>query len=618
MKSIVPIVVALVVLCTQISRAQISPGELSKPHEGLEGVTNCTQCHESGREISGAKCLTCHTEIQDQISSKRGFHFSSSTSNCVSCHKEHLGRDAHITKFDETRFDHTKTGFLLAGKHGTVKCEQCHAEKNITKSEVKKNLAAHPHKTFLGLDQRCVSCHVDRHRGTVSQDCQSCHSVNGWSPAATFDHGKAKFALVGKHKTTECTKCHTDAVKKGSSSPILFSAKEFKDCKPCHTSPHGSKFADKTCQSCHTPEGWKIVASFNHAQTKFPLTGKHSNVLCAKCHTEMAAKEKGTLAFKTKEFTDCKPCHTSSHNPKFASLECKSCHVTTSWATRSSQPFDHSLTKYKLEGKHAAVACEKCHKDNGNSTFAAKFLIRHDKCADCHTDYHKGQFTKKFGDDCAQCHTERSFVPSTFTFARHAESRLPLKGAHTAVPCNDCHKRTGQKEPIFRLENTRCDGCHADKHNGQFAKEMAQLSCGRCHSTKEWKMSSFDHSNTRFRLVGRHLFVSCAGCHKETVVNGVKSVQYLGLPVDCQSCHRDIHANQFAKGGITDCTPCHTPNGWHSLLFNHESQSAFQLTGAHKNVPCRSCHKEERIGDQTIVRFKPISSKCESCHQGGK
>jgi hypothetical protein len=53
-------------------------------------------------------------------------------------------------------------------------------------------------------------------------------------------------------------------------------------------------------------------------------------------------------------------------------------------------------------------------------------------------------------------------------------------------------------------------------------------------------------------------------------------------------------------------------------VFNHDVQSSFPLTGAHKGAPCRSCHKEERSGGQTIVRFKPLPSQCESCHQRAK
>jgi hypothetical protein len=603
--------------CPRLSLAQISPGELSRVHETLEGISNCSQCHESGQEISGTKCLACHTEIKKGIDTKRGFHFLTSERTCISCHKDHLGKDARITQFDESHFDHSKSGFALSGKHGSLKCEQCHVDKFITSVEVKKVLKDHPHKTFLGLEQRCISCHVDRHKGTVSTECQTCHTTNGWKPAASFDHARAKLPLVGKHKPVECAKCHAEMTNKGPGENIFFSTKTFSDCKPCHASPHGSRFADKTCKSCHSAEGWKVVAAFNHADTRYPLAGKHVSVACEKCHAGMAVKKEQTIDFRTKEFADCRPCHSSPHRLSFGDRQCKTCHTPTAWSMPAPSSFDHNLTRYKLLGKHSALQCEKCHKPTTErKTFARRFLLAYGNCTDCHVDYHKGQFTKKYADDCAVCHTENSYKPSKFTLAQHSESRFPLNGAHGAVLCNDCHRKAGQAESVFRFASVRCEACHADKHNGQFNKLMADLSCRRCHSTSDWKTLSFDHVSTKFQLVGKHLSVPCADCHKEQVVSGVRSTKYQGVSTECQSCHKDVHFAQFARDGETKCTICHSPVSWHTLLFNHETQSAFQLTGAHKNVPCRSCHKEEKVSGQTFVRYKPLPTKCESCHQG--
>lgn len=530
-------------LATQCARAQISPGELSRAHQNFEGVTNCSQCHESGSEISGAKCLTCHAEIRKQIDAKHGFHFETSRGTCISCHKEHLGKDSRITRFDETQFDHAKSGFALTGKHASTTCDKCHTEKNIKSAEVLKGLAAFPHKTFLGLDQRCISCHTDRHRGSVSTECQSCHNTTTWSVKG-LDHSKTKFALGGKHTVVECVKCHEAARKKGPTDPILFEAKPFIDCTPCHASPHGQKFTDKTCRSCHSAEGWSVVKSFNHSQTQFPLIGKHQNIPCVKCHTQMALKKGPAVNLATKEFRDCQPCHNSPHGMGLSSRQCKSCHDAASWSLRPPGPFDHSLTRFALEGKHAAVKCETCHLPRVKSSFAARFMLPFGKCSDCHTDYHKGQFAANYHNDCAQCHTLRGFKPSTFTLEKHAGTTFPLKGSHAAVLCAACH--TARNEP------DRAD------------------------------------------------------------------VIYTGLSADCESCHQEIHGGQFAKGGKTVCAPCHSTAGWRSLVFNHEVQSSFPLTGAHRGVPCRSCHKEEVIGGKKLVRYKPLSSRCESCHQGVK
>ena len=542
MKRIFPLLIVLTMFGSQLVRAQISPGELSKSHMKFEGISNCQQCHESGKELSGAKCLACHVEIKMEMDLRRGFHFLNASASCITCHKEHLGRDAKITQFDETQFDHGKTGFPLSGRHAELKCDQCHTPGNIKAAPVQKILTETPHKTFLGLEQRCQSCHADRHQGAVGTDCQSCHGVSSWKPALSFDHAKTKFALAAKHKQVECAKCHEGMRAKGPGEPILFATKGFTDCTPCHANPHGAKFAERACRTCHTPEGWAATKSFNHSQTAFPLTGKHATVLCVRCHTRMGVGKGAAVSFATKDFRDCKPCHTSPHGPGLSAGACKSCHETSSWAAPGSRPFDHTLTRFRLEGKHATLKCDQCHKQAPKATFASKYMIAFDRCTNCHEDYHGGQFEKKYGNDCARCHSVQAFKPSMFTIAMHADARLPLTGAHVAV--------------------------------------------------------------------------ACAACHTPRNATGNPNVQYVGIFAECQACHQDIHGGQFDRDGKTVCAVCHSPNGWRSLLFNHDVQSTFQLTGAHKGVPCEKCHKEEKIGDRTIVRYKPLASQCESCHRG--
>src|SRR5512135_879595 len=119
------LLIALALCIPRTLPAQISPGELSKAHQALEGISNCTQCHESGQGLSNEKCLACHLEIKGHIQRKHGYHFANASAPCVTCHKEHLGREAAITRFDELGFDHAKAGFVLTGKHGALKCAQC-------------------------------------------------------------------------------------------------------------------------------------------------------------------------------------------------------------------------------------------------------------------------------------------------------------------------------------------------------------------------------------------------------------------------------------------------------------------------------------------------------------
>lgn len=533
---------AMAALTTTVSTtlAQFSPGELSRAHHALEGSQNCTKCHEVGREISGKKCLVCHQEIGDAIDAHHGLHALSSPKACVQCHKEHLGIDAKTMSFDERTFDHTAAGFVLAGKHATLACDACHTPGKVKSPRVAAILRDHPHRTFVGLDQACISCHRDPHNGRFDRNCTSCHNSTAWIPAQNFDHSKTKFALAGKHALVACDKCHQALAKRKEGTQVDMTTLAFSDCTPCHRSPHASTFRGSECKACHSSAGWNEAMS---------------------------------------------------------------------------RPFEHSMTRYALAGKHAQVKCEQCHREAGKKPFAAAFLLPHDRCIECHADKHQDAFLATYKNDCARCHTLDGYNPSTFSPADHERSRFKLAGAHAAVPCGECHRRAELSEMEFRFKDIRCEACHRDVHRGEFAASMKDQSCGACHSTDRWGVASFNHSATRFPLEGKHATIPCTDCHHEQTGAATKVVKFTAVSMECQSCHRDVHRGQFS-GGAVRCGDCHQPDAWTALIFNHESQSTFSLTGAHKKVPCASCHRQERDSSGTFIRFKPVASKCESCHSG--
>ena len=118
-----------VFLLTSISLlAQISPGDLTEAHKDLEGMSNCTKCHELGEEVKNDKCLDCHSEIRTALQSSSGYHSSSEVKSkkCFQCHSEHHGRNFEIIHFDKNSFNHSATGFSLTGKHSEAECDDCH------------------------------------------------------------------------------------------------------------------------------------------------------------------------------------------------------------------------------------------------------------------------------------------------------------------------------------------------------------------------------------------------------------------------------------------------------------------------------------------------------------
>jgi len=138
------------------------------------------------------------------------------------------------------------------------------------------------------------------------------------------------------------------------------------------------------------------------------------------------------------------------------------------------------------------------------------------------------------------------------------------------VPCSDCHKvgAAGRKDKIlpFHFEDRTCTACHEDVHHGEFNERMARRradgtpqGCEACHNVKSWAdVNGFDHSKTKFPLLGAHRAAKCGDCHK--VPAGKKEIQFKDTSQVCEDCHKDAHDGQFAKAGKTLCGDCHDCN----------------------------------------------------------
>ncbi len=357
-----------------------------------DAPTNCYSCHSAADAHSGklgTDCAKCHTvdgwlpaHFDHNLSSFKltGLHVNVP---CASCHKNkeykgtptdcfscHAAKDAHAGQFGticsqchvtsgwkNVVFDHSKTSFQLTGLHTNVQCKSCHVN-----------------GVFKGTPKNCYACHAgkDKHNGQFGTDCSSCHVTSGWKNV-TFDHSKTAFPLTGSHMKAACLSCHQNGVYKGTPT----------NCYACHAGKdkHNGQFGTN-CGSCHKPTKWQDV-TFDHNNTAFPLSGKHTNVNCNSCHQNGVYK--GTP-------TNCYACHAGkdAHNGQFGT-DCGSCHTPSGWGNVT---FDHNNTAFPLVGKHTKLSCSKCHSNGvykGTPT----------QCIACHTDKHNGEN----GTDCGACHT---------------------------------------------------------------------------------------------------------------------------------------------------------------------------------------------------------------------
>lgn len=579
---------SLFLLCWLLARVALadlfSPGDLSRPHAALDGLSQCTRCHPAGGQLSQATCLSCHQELQPRLGKGLGLHgrLGEEKRACEQCHHEHQGEEVPLIDYGaggEKGFNHLRTGWGLKGAHAEAKCSACHEKRRILWPTAQKLLEKRPH-TKLGLGAACTDCHFDEHRGQQEEDCEYCHTEKAWKPASGFNHADTEYPLRGKHKKVKCAACHPsdkDPEPHGFPGPrsetfLRFAPLEHRACLDCHRDPHDGRFGLR-CQSCHTVEGWQVLRNAAgergfHEKTKFPLKGAHLDVACVACHGPFPGQK---AKFKGLAFDTCARCHADAHVGQLAvngkSPDCQRCHTEQGFLPAKYGQLEHAKSRYPLEGAHQAVPCAECHE--ASPALKAKiprpvlaelkkkklqelfspalfdFTRPLDRCESCHRDVHEAQFK---GLKCDTCHQLASFA--RLRFDHDKDSRYPLEGAHREVKCEKCHFAAGPKTPVrYKPLELTCRGCHLDVHAGQFSKVGEPSKCETCHTLESWKKKlRFEHRPpfTAFVLDGKHEQAKCEACHRKVAVaKGVSTAQYKGLPQTCEGCHSDFHQGAF-------------------------------------------------------------------------
>jgi len=595
------------------AQAQIlSPGDLAEGHAELEGLTNCTQCHEPGEKKSARRCLLCHKELAQSLDRGRGLHSQKSIRQkaCFSCHPDHKGRTASLTKWKgPDHFEHKETGYPLTGGHAKAKCESCHMANRVGDAALAGRLRKRKLSTFLGMSKECSRCHFDEHRSQFGDKCERCHDTKAFKPtSAGFDHKKSAYPLQGAHAKVKCEQCHKlspdNEVRKvtrteppkNPAAYVIYKPVGFAKCTDCHRDVHLGKFGDR-CEDCHTVDGWGRTHTAKedrrfHEKTRYPLRGKHVNAPCDSCHP----KRRGKLKTRGLHFKRCMDCHIDAHfgqmpkdikGPK--GVNCERCHRVDGFYPTRYPLEDHQKTRLPLEASHLAVACNACHpvdeaqfaskippklKDQQghrrgdmlfNLTLIRRPDVRPNRCELCHKDPHQGQFSAAGKvRACSDCHSVEAFEETRFDHAK--EANYPLLGPHKKAACASCHSPEESLMGAARYRGTprSCVQCHGDVHGGQFeskAQASKADSCAPCHvdGDEHFKPSHFDHKTIGaeiFPLRGKHADAKCAACHQESGGAG-SAIWYRGLPKRCDDCHKNVHPklDRGALPGIAPSSP---------------------------------------------------------------
>lgn len=569
-------VLALVLVAPPgVARAQISPGPLAAAHGSLEGTRRCVECHGAGGTAQmTARCLACHEEIAWLVRRERGLHAKVAKQACGSCHPDHAGQEFALISWPDgsrDRFDHRRAGWPLDGGHAKVKCADCHMPKYRVSPAARLSDRKGPDWGWVGLERACISCHADPHKGQLGRACADCHVTSSWR-------------TVNR-------------------------------------------------------------AGFNHDRTRYPLRGAHVTVRCEKCHDFSSGKVVRSAGFAT-----CTACHADAHAGTATlagrPVDCESCHNVQGWRPSTYTVAAHARTRYPLEGRHRDVGCDKCHVDNPPGVPAVQLGTAGTwmrppfaRCRDCHGEDHGEQLARRAdGGPCESCHKVAGWSPATYTIAEHARAGFALEGRHAKVECAACHgperpglpalpprRVLGAAGVALQLAETECAACHADPHQRRYPR------CPDCHDARDFRPSTIDiaaHRRYRFALEDAHGAVLCVACHRDmerpratsSLVLAARTIPRMlfgAPPGGCRGCHETPHGSQFARRSDRGaCESCHATAAFRpATRFDHNRHAAFSLKGAHAGVPCARCHPSVRqAGGKTVVIYRPVSSKCESCH----
>lgn len=359
----------------------------------------------------------------------------------------------------------------------------------------------------------CFKCHAIF--SSISSACLDCHEK--------IDEKIKKeigfHATMDKKKVKKCLKCHSDH--SGERYLVIDDARTDEELMqdiarvyeknkiPAKRIPKEPRKGYGDLWKNVDQENFDLAAfvkelekKFDHNLTGYPLTGKHREVKCEKCHSSLKefkeSDKNGIFPDFTmkqaakKEF--CFSCHKKDdkgkkgHKGKYGK-DCGSCHLTGG-APGSKKGFKilrskirehHKDKKHKLEGKHAKTECQKCHERT-----PLKKKKEETTCFACHEPIDKKIHKKSLGKKCEECHVPAENFRKKVKFD-HQKTKFALYYGHKKASCTKCHPKWNtkkEKAKVYdKIKNMTCNDCHAidDIHHGAFKTD-----CERCHRETYW------------------------------------------------------------------------------------------------------------------------------------
>ncbi len=173
----------------------------------------------------------------------------------------------------------------------------------------------------------------------------------------------------------------------------------------------------------------------------------------------------------------------------------------------------------------------------------------------------------------------------------------------------------GEAQGQTRGTSRNCVSCHeAFVYRGDFPSSVhGNNGCTSCHT---------------IRNIARHtsgeekpLLINCGSCHGQIAADFKKDAHYLHQSLQCQDCHRDIHAlkkiSENPKIAVArGCTACHGSKEYVDL-----GHTASVLKGNYDSATCSDCHGVHNtpsfhIGESASVERgrAHYTARCKTCH----
>ena len=318
---------------------------------------------------------------------------------------------------------------------------------------------------------------------------------------------------------------------------------------------------------------------------------------------------------------------------------------------QTSANFNHASTGFNLEGTHARVACESCHRPG----LPTKGVPR--DCNGCHlqTGVRAGvarpptHIPTPPAQQCVDCHNQNTFTSAVMKHtgdmagqcARcHNGLQAPGKNAThfpTTASCDSCHivaNFTTRKAMVHDATSVgRCSTCH----NGTTASGKSQrhipttAQCDTCHtSTVTWLTAQYLHdASTIGRCATCHngqiargrqpghipSSTQCDSCHTSQVSFTIRTMNHTGLNGQCSTCHSGAYLSQNAQMK----PPTHIPTNAQCDTCHKSTTSWATTTFDHSTVPtagvCSTCHTPGGAGLSKPTNHIPTTAQCDTCHK---